>query len=444
MQCDHHCSEYKSCISPCEIETCDNMLEQGKDQKLCLQDNCVEGCAIKPCPLNEIYTNDSYTECISKSLCKPMCLQLNGIDFYEGDVTKSDNCQTCHCSKGKEICIGVPCDKKSILPYHIPDAVINQDASQSCKSGWSEWINQERASGYGKSGSNIKIDDREPLPNAFMLKNYKGSSFCDADFMKQIECRSVDSRLHPKLIGEDVECSLEKGLICVGQCHDYEIRVLCDCNDDIEIFTLPTFDHHTSPSYRELYTPLKIIEATTPLTPIEYSSICDPAIPHVEKLGSCHEFYHCTMNSSGAWVYVEKTCGNDMMFNPTNMICDHIANVKSIKPECGTEKIKENPVFHVYTEKTVEKCPKGKVWSECAVPCGRACHFYDKFLQQSGLCTGSLNKCEEGCVAEQSAINCAQDLFWRDDKLCVKMSDCTCRSDDGKIVKVRDIFFRIV
>lgn len=434
MQCDPHCSEYKPCISACGVETCDNLFDQGKSSRFCAEDTCVEGCHIKPCPEGQIYANDSYVDCVPKSICKPVCLSLNGIDYFEGDVIKSDNCQTCRCSKGKEVCIGMPCTATTILPIHVPAV---QDASANCLSGWSEWINQERMSVGEKANNLTKFNDYEPLPNAFMLKNYKNSAYCDADFMSQIECRSVDSHLSPKVIGEDAECSLEKGLVCEGQCHDYETRVFCNCDDQFEIITLPSYGHTTQRYAQPIYRS-KIIEMTTATPSVIYGSICNPAIPHVEKPGNCHDFYHCTMNTSGAWVFVDKTCGKDMMFNPQAMICDHIDNVKRIKPQCGGEW--DNTIIEdisVITKEELQmKCPVGQTWSECAVPCGRACHFYDKYLQQSGLCTGSWNTCEKGCVPEMAAIDCGPGYYWRDDKLCVKKADCTCRSDDGKLVKV--------
>lgn len=530
MQCDPHCSEYKPCISACGVETCDNLLDQGKNSKLCAEDTCVEGCQIKPCLDGQIYLNDSFTECVPKSVCRPVCMSLGGVDYYEGDVIKSDDCQTCHCSKGKEMCIGAPCTMTSFMPNRVP--IVSQgDASQNCKSGWSEWLNQERMNDGSPTKNLTKFNDYEPLPNAFMLKNYRNSAFCDADFMDQIECRSVDSHLHPKTIGEDAECSLERGLLCQGQCHDYEIRLFCNCNDDVEFIPLHTVGDHTTSRYTQPVYNSNLIEMTTETaTKIGQGSKCDPAVQHVEKLGNCHEFYHCTMDSTGEWTYVEKTCGNDMMYNPQAMICDHIDSVKRIKPQCGAiEKeehvfqqqiIKEisvtkekivimhgsicNPAIpHVehpgnchdfyhcamdstgawtYVEKTCgkdmmfnppamvcdhidnvirikpqcgdyeneiyenisiiskdkyeKKCPPGKVWSDCAIPCGRACHYYDKFLQKSGQCTGSWNSCEKGCVSEMAAIDCPLGHFWRDDKVCVKKADCTCQSDDGNVVKV--------
>lgn len=546
MQCDSHCSEYKACVPSCAVETCDNMLTQAKDQQLCKSDTCVEGCLIKPCPVGDIYRNDSYTECVPKAVCRPICLQQNGVDYYEGDVIRSDKCHTCHCSKGKEICSGTPCAPEVIS---VPP-IISQDESQSCRSGWSEWINQEMANYQDKTKKTLKLDDREPLPTAFMLKNYKGSAFCDAEHMEQIECRTVNEHLHPKETGEDVECSLEKGLICVGECHDYETRVLCNCNDDVEVFPVPIVDHHKPTKRpREYYTEM----TTQPTTLV--GSICNPAIPHVEKVGSCHDFYHCTMNISGVWTFADKTCGMDMMFNPQAMVCDHIDNVKRIKPECGAlpivpiitppiqivtqppPKITPPPVvrpippterpyaqvievtpqpitlvgsicnpaiphvekpgnchqfYHctmnvsgvwtfvektcgdtmmfnppamvcdfidsvkrikpecgqlpvtneVVVEKVISKCPDGKVWHECAVPCGRACHYYKKLLVENGLCTISSDACIPGCLPVNAVIQCASNQFWRDPRACVSHADCTCRSDDGTIVKVNLIIFK--
>lgn len=52
--------------------------------------------------------------------------------------------------------------------------------------------------------------------------------------MIDIECRTVKGRIPSKATGLDVECSLEKGLICKSkngrkQCEDFEIRVKCEC-----------------------------------------------------------------------------------------------------------------------------------------------------------------------------------------------------------------------
>lgn len=474
MQCDPHCSEYKSCISACSLETCGNSFDQGKDQRMCVEDTCVEGCQLKPCPDGEIYQNNSYTTCVPKSLCRPVCIELNGKQYFEGDQMRSDNCQTCHCSKSKEVCIGQPCTGPSILPGH-GQAFKLDDAQVNCKSGWTEWINQDKLGDDVKAEKkNMKIGDIEPLPSDFLLKNFQNAAFCPHNLMKKIECRTVDTHSEPKLLGEDVECSMEKGLIGAGPCHDYEIRVLCDCNDDIEIFTLPTLPEqlptlaplvmpfeptslssivqkwHTQPPqiWSSPVTSPPFVEpiwTTTTTTTTTYSPLvvvpsllnqpCDgnPATSHVEYPGDCQKFLHCTIMMDGSWAYVEKICGPGTLFNPIAMVCDHIAVVKQMKPDCGV--VQKPPPVQV--RRIVEaKCPPGKVWSDCAVPCGRACHFYGRYLIKSGLCTAAHNSCEKGCVSPESAVDCPNGQFWRDDKVCVDIGDCTCISDDGTLVKV--------
>lgn len=50
--------------------------------------------------------------------------------------------------------------------------------------------------------------------------------------MVDIECRTVLGEIFSKDTGLDVECSLEKGLVCRSgnkSCVDFEIRVLCRC-----------------------------------------------------------------------------------------------------------------------------------------------------------------------------------------------------------------------
>lgn len=54
---------------------------------------------------------------------------------------------------------------------------------------------------------------------------------CKSEFYAAIECRTVVGHKSPKSTGQDVECTLNDGLVCIGQCFDYEIRVFCDCGD---------------------------------------------------------------------------------------------------------------------------------------------------------------------------------------------------------------------
>lgn len=55
---------------------------------------------------------------------------------------------------------------------------------------------------------------------------------CKVEQMTSIECRTVGDHKSPKETGVDVECSLERGLVCQEKkavCPDFEIRVHCQC-----------------------------------------------------------------------------------------------------------------------------------------------------------------------------------------------------------------------
>lgn len=109
MQCDERCAQYNPCISTCPIETCDNMLIQNQLNTMCERDVCMEGCQVKPCPPGQIYSNSSLLDCVPKSICKPICLTVDDIIYYEGDLIEEDDCHSCYCSMGKKICQGQPC-----------------------------------------------------------------------------------------------------------------------------------------------------------------------------------------------------------------------------------------------------------------------------------------------------------------------------------------------
>lgn len=525
MQCDPICSQYTPCLSTCPIETCDNVMNQAQEQRMCLEDTCVEGCQLKPCPENQIYFNESYSECVPKSTCKPECLKIDGVVYYEGDIIGSDACHTCRCTRGKTICSGTPCTIPAI------NEKPHQDHDEKCTSGWTVWFNQDVGPIGEMNKPAMKVGDIEPMPTKMFMQTFYGSPTCDLEFIKQIECRTVSTQMAPKTIGEDVECSLERGLLCAGPCHDYEIRVLCDCKDEIEIFTLPPI----IPVYKP---PKETIK--------ESGSPCNPIVPHVEFPGDCYQFLHCEPDIDGSWKYAVKTCGPSMMFNPSNMICDWPFSVIAIKPLCGEltpvpllptlppiyyppavsdgqllqlTTMPVGPITHStcdlissvphiefpgdcrkflhcepdidgltkYAEKICgegtmfnpitmicdwpqsviaikplcgdaavvvttpapfllptlppfvvpAKCPPGQVWSECATPCGKACHFYGKMLLESGLCVFGSKACIEGCVDALAILTCPNDYLWRDNRACVAKADCTCISRGGDLVKVR-------
>lgn len=98
MQCDQRCTTYSPCISTCPEETCDNILTNKQILKTCNEDTCIEGCSPKPCPPGYIYTNSSLLECAPKNVCKPICLEVNNVTYYEGDLIEEDECHSCYCS----------------------------------------------------------------------------------------------------------------------------------------------------------------------------------------------------------------------------------------------------------------------------------------------------------------------------------------------------------
>lgn len=59
--------------------------------------------------------------------------------------------------------------------------------------------------------------------------------------MTDIECRTVQTHIPAKETGFDVECSLERGLVCVPtngeDCPDFEIRVFCQCGTILSHFS---------------------------------------------------------------------------------------------------------------------------------------------------------------------------------------------------------------
>lgn len=105
-------------------------------------------------------------------------------------------------------------------------------------------------------------------------------------------------------------------------------------------------------------------------------------------------------------------------------VCDWIFSVVAMKPWCG--------------EPEPSKCPAGEVWSDCAVPCGKACHYFAKDLVKKGLCSHGANVCEEGCVESTRIQSCPPRHLWRDNKICVGLADCPCMSNDGSLVMVNN------
>lgn len=126
MQCDPTCSNYNPCIPSCPADTCDNLMHPSKNERLCNADVCVEGCKLKGCPEGSVYANKSFSECVPKSLCKPVCLIDSGVTYYEGDIMQSDACHSCKCTRGGKLCTGLPC------AIDVPDVSCNLIFKYSC------------------------------------------------------------------------------------------------------------------------------------------------------------------------------------------------------------------------------------------------------------------------------------------------------------------------
>lgn len=310
----------------------------------------------------------------------------------------------------------------------------SREADLTCTTGWSDWINQDildqsSSQNVKTSKSNyFKQDDIEPLPTNMQMKNMRGSgkAVCSSDFFAAVECRTVVDHSNPKKTGQNVECSLERGLLCKGQCFDFEIRVYCECGDLTKVATSPkpfitTQQPRTTVPF--IVAPIILPPTTT------FIKICDPKKPNVEHPHDCFKFLHCAMSSNGSLVYVEKTCGDTMMFNPKAMVCDWSETVKAMKPSCGlTTTSTGAPIKY-------KECPFGYVYSNCAIPCNRACHYYNQQLKLSGNCTMGSNDCIPGCMPIGSAVTCEHPKLWRDWQSCVDMQACTCIGPSNEILK---------
>ncbi|XP_022121224.2 hemocytin [Pieris rapae] len=409
MQCDEECSNYNECISACPPETCDNTLDYAEIKAVCEQETCVEGCkANKTCPEGTVYSNSSLKECVPRSKCKPVCMTLpDGTEILEGEVIEQDTCHTCRCSKKVRVCTGQPCSTEATTPEPTsPPETTPHDEAFRCSDGWSEWINRG-PSEIGPTGESKDVEPL-PLPKEFL----SGTPMCKRDNMTKIECRTVGDHKSPKETGLNVECSLEKGLVCSERektCPDFEIRVFCQCE---EIFQCLDSTH--------------------------------PNHPHPTD---CGKFYECIPNPGMPQPHaVLKDCPPGLMYHSTLMVCDWPAAVIADRPECGEEttvpstKIATEPTTvrttqaTSSTESTTSICPPGQVYKECAYPCDKLCDHFKRALQDKGQCFIG-EKCISGCV-DQSVDNmkCEFGSLWRDEKTCVPVKDCTCQYE-GKIIK---------
>jgi F5/8 type C domain/Chitin binding Peritrophin-A domain len=218
--------------------------------------------------------------------------------------------------------------------------------------------------------------------------------------------------------------------VCKGQCFDFEIRVYCECDDDTArnihgITKIPSPLQKTTPKDTTVPVPtvpiVPVIQATTPK--YEIPKDCDPNKPNVEHPTDCSKFLQCERNMNGKYMYMEKPCSPGTIFNPKTMICDWPKSVIAIKPSCGKSEQMQG-----------DRCPPTHQWSECAIPCKRACNYYGRQLALSGNCTTTSNECLPGCLPKDAAFTCEQPKLWRDWKSCVDINACTCMGPNNEIL----------
>lgn len=302
-----------------------------------------------------------------------------------------------------------------------------KEADLSCTSGWTEWINQDSLANSQTEEKSFKSnyfkdDDVEPLPTNLQMKNLGGAGkvFCLNDNIVAIDCRVSLTHQHPKKTGQNVECSLERGLVCKGQCFDYEIRVYCDCGDT----SIKPTNSTTKPPITTSSEKLTIL----PSMPDGLYYDCDRNLLRKHP-SDCHQYLHCFEHQNGSKIYVEKKCGPAMMFNPKTSSCEWPVTVQIARPECVS------PLGKHPSSPDSRNCPSGEVWNDCAIPCSRSCSYFNRQLVLAGNCSASSADCIPGCMPKGSPTKCESPKLWRDWKNCVDVEDCTCFSPSNEILK---------
>ncbi|XP_046389468.1 hemocytin isoform X2 [Ischnura elegans] len=296
MQCDESCSHYSPCIQTCPRKTCDNQVYSQKSSHLCNEDACVEGCEWKPCPEGEVYLSVEDLTCVPLKSCSNDCVINGTVRYSEGEVIKEDACHSCYCSRHEMLCSGKPC-APTTEPAETPTTTVSAQEDSMCVSGWSPWFSNDKPIGSKKP------TDVEPISGIPRHKILKDQPFCDPHHMKAIECRTIGSHINFKETGQDVECSLERGLLCnplvkgrkVKPCHDYEIRVHCACEPVVESSTQPVETTTTTPLtevFHECVDGLGMESGAILDDQISVSSFSTPG-----TLGN-----HARLNGGGVWV----------------------------------------------------------------------------------------------------------------------------------------------
>ncbi|KAM4867988.1 cysteine-rich motor neuron 1 protein isoform 4-T4 [Thomomys bottae] len=120
-------TEYE--VGVCEDENWD------EDQLLGFEpcnENLISGCNIinGKCECDTIRTCNNPFEFPRKDMClsalkrieetKPACV-FNGVEYYDGDMFRMDNCRFCRCQGGVSICFTAQCGELSCERYYVPE-----------------------------------------------------------------------------------------------------------------------------------------------------------------------------------------------------------------------------------------------------------------------------------------------------------------------------------
>ncbi|KAJ8683258.1 hypothetical protein QAD02_019050 [Eretmocerus hayati] len=454
MQCDEKCSSYSSCVPSCPRDSCDSLRLswlRGDDSaflissspKLCEEDACVEGCDFKPCPRGQVYTNGSHIQCIERNECPKMtCMVIDGVQYYEGDRVKGDQCHSCYCTRSKLVCKGTPCEQLIVStapPLSVitvtPNTILREQ-TKKCTHGWTKWLNRDVPKGLSARG------DHEEIPTLIELLNMEGSSICDRQNMIDIRCRTVDTKTSYKEVAEtnpdlDLECSLDKGLVCSPlkqnrTCPDFEVSVLCFCEGD-ESTTIKTNTSTTSWS-----------TINKQIVSVDLNDECELSEPYKVNKTDCKRYSQCSPGSGDTNVWIPKICGSGMMFNEKLQICDWPDAVISLMPECGDGVVTSivtqlHNVSFVTSNRTEQQiahtqdwCADGEYWDECSIRCSRTCGYFKQVLMREGICH-TTKDCIPGCSPKSKLTSCSHpDDYQQDRSTCVPRSHCVCGNEIGE------------
>ncbi|CAB3386136.1 Hypothetical predicted protein [Cloeon dipterum] len=435
IQCDETCSHYSPCVSTCPHETCDNFFRINGLTQLCKEETCVEGCELKKCGEGEIYQSLQELKCVPKSSCKPVCMKIGNVTYYEGDLMEQDACHSCHCSHNRKSCQGKPCTTTESTTLATTPMI----SHPSCVPGWSRWVNGRSP----KEGS--RFSDREPLDQANLP--------CGPEHAIGLKCRTVDGKQDSSLTGQNVTCDLNNGLQCQGTpenpCSDYEIQIRCDCNPtDIERSssvqwcedgwtewfntTHPESDAGDFEHFDTIKEEGRLICSTEQIKDIECRYFDEQAVAEGTKSvkgrtkkGQFRSYQEA--KQMGHIVTCKKsyglTCNNALQ-------PDFLCHDYSMRVFCECQK----PTTEMTTEPapTTPQCPSGFEWRECLYECDQLCHSYENELRLQGVCSNATN-CRPGCG--KIGESCEFGQRWRSQEVCVNSDDCTCLSNDGTIVQ---------